>query len=63
MKNTYLMMAANMKTNTNNYKKYGSIYQNQCVNCIREGTVYCKFEFSDDSCTNFKSLEDLKYTK
>ena len=52
-----------MKKNTNNYSKYGMIYQNQCTKCIREGTHFCKLEFTDEKCVNFKSLDDLKYTK
>lgn len=57
MRNTYLM-----KTNTNNYKKYGMIYSNQCTKCIKECTVFCNLDFNSDSCNNFKSLDDLKYT-
>ena len=52
-----------MKKNTNNYQKYGMIYANQCTKCIKEGTHYCKLEFVDDSCSNFKTLQDLKYSK
>ena len=48
------------KRNTNNYKKYGMIYSNQCTCCIKEGTSFCSLSFVDESCVNFKSLDDLK---
>ena len=51
-----------MKKNTNNYSKYGLIYQNQCTKCLKEGTAFCELNFTDESCVNFKSLDDLKYS-
>lgn len=53
-------MKSIMRTNTNNYRKYGMIYSNQCTRCIKEGTSFCSLSFVDESCVNFKSLEDLK---
>ena len=58
-----MKMVASMRTNTNNYRKYGMIYANECTRCIREGTHFCKLEFDDDSCVNFKQLSDLKFTQ
>lgn len=54
------MKSIMQKRNTNNYKKYGMIYSNQCTRCIKEGTSFCSLSFVDESCINFKSLEDLK---
>lgn len=42
------------------YKEYGNIYTECCLNCIREGTPYCKLEYEDNKCVNFKTLEELK---
>ena len=38
MKSIMMMDVNNMKRNTNNYAKYGMIYQNQCTKCVKEGT-------------------------
>jgi len=42
------------------YKQYGSIYTEYCLQCVREGTAYCRYEFEDNKCINFKSLDDMK---
>ena len=49
-----------MKRNTNNYEKYGLIYANQCTRCVKEGTAFCELKFTNESCDNYKSLDDLK---
>ena len=41
-------------TKNHKYKEYGSIYANQCVNCIKEGTYHCKLEINDNACKNYK---------
>ena len=40
------------------YHQYGSVYAEQCVNCIKEGTYHCKLEICDDGCRNY-----VKHTK
>lgn len=55
-----MMDASAMRTNTNNYKKYGMIYSTQCTKCVKEGTTFCSLKFEDENCLNFKSLDDLK---
>ena len=42
------------------YREYGLIYTEQCPFCFREGSPYCKLEYDEGRCVNFKSLEDLK---
>lgn len=42
------------------YKEYGNIYTDCCLKCIKEGTPYCKLEYEDNKCVNFKTLEELK---
>ena len=45
------------------YKGYGIIYSEQCVNCIREGTPYCRLEVESETCRNYRTLDDLKILK
>ena len=43
------------------YREYGIIYTQCCLQCVKEGTPYCKMEYDEANiCKNFKSLEDLK---
>jgi hypothetical protein len=39
------------------YKTYGSIYQNQCVNCLKEGTYKCALEIENEECKNYSSVK------
>ena len=36
------------------YAEYGSVYAEQCVHCLAEGTYHCKLEITDKGCKNFK---------
>ena len=36
------------------YKEYGSVYAEQCVHCIKEGTYHCKLKITDKGCENYK---------
>lgn len=40
------------------YKEYGSVYAEQCVHCIKEGTYHCRLEITSDGCRNY-----VKHTK
>ena len=44
------------------YREYGTIYANECVDCVKEGTPFCQLEIRDESCVNHKTLQDLKIT-
>ena len=39
------------------YKDYGAIYQNQCVNCVKEGTYKCALEIVDGECKNYCTVK------
>ena len=39
------------------YRTYGTIYQKQCVNCLKEGTYKCALEIDDEKCKNYESVK------
>ena len=39
------------------YQTYGSIYQKQCVKCVKEGTYKCALEISDEECKNYETVK------
>lgn len=40
------------------YRTYGTIYQKQCVNCLKEGTYNCALEIDDEKCRNYESVKE-----
>lgn len=40
------------------YRTYGTIYQKQCVNCLKEGTYKCALEIDDEKCRNYGSVKE-----
>ena len=39
------------------YKVYGAIYQEQCVNCLKEGTYKCALEIDGEECRNYSTVK------
>ena len=48
------MMSMNAKSK---YKTYGTVYQKQCVNCVKEGTYKCALEVKDGECKNYTTVK------
>ena len=49
------MMSMNAKSK---YKTYGTVYQKQCVNCLKEGTYKCSLVVEDEECKNFETVKE-----
>lgn len=49
------MMSMNAKSK---YKTYGTVYQKQCVNCLKEGAYKCSLVVVDEECKNFETVKE-----
>ena len=47
-----------MSAKKSKYKTYGTIYQKQCVNCVKEGTYKCALEIADEECKNYQTVQE-----
>ena len=44
-------------TKKSKYQTYGSIYQKQCVKCVKEGTYKCALEIDGEECKNYETVK------